>query len=96
MAKLAPTLHYDFQLVTEMNPKFKQFSALQTPVLLLGGSASPAYLKAALDALEKLLPHAKRIEFPGLNHGSPGNYDKQRNPVGKPELVAQALREFFA
>jgi pimeloyl-ACP methyl ester carboxylesterase len=96
MRVLAPTLRSDFQVVVEMSGKLEQFRALQTPVLLLGGSKSPAYLKAALDALEKTLPNAKRIEFPGLDHGSSGNYDKQRNPGGQPATVAQALRQFFA
>jgi hypothetical protein len=64
-------------------------------VLLLGGSKSPAYLKTALDALENVLPHVQRIEFPGLDHG--GSSDASNtNRGGKPELVAQALRQFFA
>jgi pimeloyl-ACP methyl ester carboxylesterase len=96
MRELAPALHYDFEIVAEMSGKLASFKALQTEVLLLGGSKSPAYLKGALDALEQVLPHVARVEFPGLGHGSPWNYDKQRNPDGKPEVVAQALRRFFA
>ena len=94
MRMLAPTLHYDFQLVVEMaeNEKLESFKAIRAEVLLLGGSKSPAYLKVALDALEKVLPHVTRIEFPGLGHGSSGN----TNRGGKPERVAQELRRFFA
>ncbi len=91
MKALAPTLHYDFQLVAEMSGPVERFRALQTETLLLGGSKSPAYLKAALDALERTLPHAQRIEFPGLNHAASGNTDRG----GQPEVVAQALRGFF-
>jgi pimeloyl-ACP methyl ester carboxylesterase len=61
---LAPTLHYDFQRVVEMRETLESLRAIQVAVLLLGGRKSPAYLKAALDALEKLLPHVRRIEFP--------------------------------
>ncbi len=93
---LAPTLHYDGQLGIEMSGKLESFRVLRTRVLLLGGSKSPAYLKVALDALEKVLPHVTRVEFPGLGHAAAWNYDKQRNPDGKPEQVAQALRQFFA
>jgi pimeloyl-ACP methyl ester carboxylesterase len=94
MRKLAPTLHYDFHLVAEMAETQERFRAVQTDVLLLGGSNSPAYLKTALDALEKVLPHVQRIEFPGLDHG--GSSDAgSTNRGGKPELVAQALRRFF-
>lgn len=95
MRKLAPTLHYDFQIVTEMAETLERFRAVQTDVLLLGGTKSPKYLKVALDSLEKVLPHVQRIEFPGLDHG--GSSDASNtNRGGKPELVAQALRPFFA
>ncbi len=78
-----------------MAETLERFRAVQTEVLLLGGSKSPAYLKIALDALEKVLPHVQRIEFPGLNHG--GSSDaSSTNRGGKPEQVAQALRQFFA
>jgi pimeloyl-ACP methyl ester carboxylesterase len=95
MRMLAPTLHYDFQLVAEMAETLESFRAVRAEVLLLGGSKSPAYLKIALDALEKVLPHVQRIEFPGLNHG--GSSDaSSTNRGGKPEEVAHALRRFFA
>jgi pimeloyl-ACP methyl ester carboxylesterase len=96
MRQLAPALQYDFQVVVEMSGTLESFRALPTDVLLLGGSKSPEYLKAALDSLEHVLPHVTRIEFPGLGHGSPWNYDQQRNPDGKPKVVAEALRRFFA
>ncbi len=95
MRMLAPTLHYDFQLVDEMAETLENFRPVRAEVLLLGGSKSPAYLIVALDALEKVLPHVKRIEFPGLDHG--GSSDASNtNRSGKPELVAQELRRFFA
>jgi pimeloyl-ACP methyl ester carboxylesterase len=91
MRKLAPTLHYDFQLVVEMSGKLESFRSLHAEVLLLGGSKSPAYLKVALDALEKVLPHVTRIELSRLNHAASWNTDRG----GQPEPVAQALRRFF-
>src|SRR5258708_38940991 len=95
MRMLAPTLQYDFHLVAQMNGKLGTFKAINTEVLLLGGSKSPAFLKFDLDALENVLPHATRIEFHGLGHAAAWNYDRQRNPDGKPEQVAQELRRFF-
>ncbi len=95
MRKLAPTLHYDFQAIVEMADQQERFKSIQADVLLLGGSKSPAFLKTALDTLEKVLPHAERIEFPGLDHG--GSSDPgQTNRNGNPALVAEALRRFFA
>ncbi len=96
MKALAPALQYDFQIAVEMSGQLQSFRAINTEVLLLGGSKSPAYLKGALDSLEKVLPRVTRIEFPRLDHAAAWNYDKQRNPGGRPELVAQELRRFFA
>lgn len=92
MRELAPTLHYDFHLVVEMSGKLERFRAIRAEVLLLGGSRSPAFLKSALDALDEVLPHAKRVELPGLNHAA--SWNKERG--GKPEPLAQELRRFFA
>jgi hypothetical protein len=92
MRMLAPTLHYDFQLVNEMKDSHERFKAIQADVLLLGGSASPAYLKTGLDTLAKVFPHAKRVEFAGVGHGASG----PRTMGGKPEVVAQELRPFFS
>jgi len=92
MRMLAPTLHYDFQLVIAMEGALESFRTLPAEVLLLGGSKSPAYLTRALDGLEKVLPHATRVELPGLGHEASGNTDRR----GDPERVAQELRRFFA
>ena len=96
MGTLAPTLHYDFALVTAMSGHFQDFKEVRAEVLLLGGSKSPAYLKSALTNLEKVLPRVVgRVEFPGLDHG--GSSDASNtNRNGNPELVAQELRRFFA
>jgi pimeloyl-ACP methyl ester carboxylesterase len=95
MRMLAPTLHYDFELASEMAQTLASFKAVHTEVLLLGGSKSQAYLKYALDALEQVLPHVRRLEFPGVDHG--GSSDPSpTNKHGNPELVAQELRRFFA
>lgn len=89
---LAATLHYDSQLAVEMSGAVERFRAIQAEVLLLGGSKSPAYLKAALDRLETVIPRVKRIEFRGLDHAASWNSDRG----GRPEPVAGAMRQFFA
>ncbi|MEO5952789.1 MAG: alpha/beta hydrolase [Chloroflexia bacterium] len=91
MSRLAPTLHYDFVIVSKSEAMLESLKSLRADVLLLGGSKSPAYLKTALDALTKVFPKARRVEFPGLGHGASGNKDRG----GKPELVAQELGQFF-
>jgi hypothetical protein len=67
----------------------EDFNSIGAEVLLLGGSKSQAFLRVALDALEKTLVHVRRVEFEGLDHLGPSN-------DGKPELVASELRRFFA
>jgi len=95
MRMLAPTLHYDFQLVVQMAETLRNFETIRADALLLGGSKSPAWLKVALDALEKTLPNARRIEFPGLDHGGSSDIS-QTNPFGQPEIVVPELRRFFS
>jgi len=61
---------------------------------LLGGSKSPGWLKSALEPLAKTIPHAQRIELPGLGHG--GSSDEgMTNKGGNPKLVAQEIRRFL-
>jgi pimeloyl-ACP methyl ester carboxylesterase len=85
---LIPTVHYDTQIVKELEDSLERFRAIHAEVLLLGGSRSRTYLKTALDALAGLLPQAKRIEFKGVGHLASDN-------SGKPDLVARELRPFF-
>jgi pimeloyl-ACP methyl ester carboxylesterase len=91
MRMLAPTLHYDFQLIAEIEDRLESFAAIDADVLLLGGSKSPAYLKASVDGLEKILHQMTRVEFPGLGHGATGNADRG----GRPGLVARVLGQFY-
>jgi pimeloyl-ACP methyl ester carboxylesterase len=92
MRELAGTIHYDFQLVVEMSGTLERFRGVRSDVLLLNGSKSPAYLKGALDALEQVIPGAKRVVLPGLDHAAAWNHDRG----GQPERVASALRDFFS
>jgi hypothetical protein len=95
MRMLAPTLHYDFELVSEMANTQQNFKAVQADMLLLGGDKSPAWLRLALDVLVKIVPHVKRVEFAGLDHG--GSSDPSTtNRGGDPQQVAKELRHFFA
>src|SRR5260370_38445416 len=96
MRMLAPTLHYDFQLVIESEGALESFRAIRAEVLLLGGSTSPAFLKVALDALEKAFPPAKPIESPGTGHRGTGNTNSNTNSSGQPDRAATDLRPLLA
>ena len=87
-AALIPTLHYDTTLVREMEGKFDECRTIAAEVLLLGGSRSQPFLRAALDSLAHAIPRAARVELPNVGHVAADN-------DGKPALVARELRRFF-
>ncbi|GAA5041634.1 pimeloyl-ACP methyl ester carboxylesterase [Thermocatellispora tengchongensis] len=89
--ELAPTLHYDGELVVEMARTQEAYRAIEADVLLLKGSRSPQYLRDAVDALARVLPRARLVELPGLHHGATGNRDQG----GRPHVVARELRRFL-
>ena len=85
---LITTLHYDAQLVRETEGGLDEYRRVAIPVLLLGGSRSPAYLRRSLDVLAGLLPRRSRVQLHGVGHTAADN-------SGRPELVARQLRAFF-
>lgn len=87
--ELVPTVHHDIRLVAATAGQVQRFGALRLPVLLMGGDNSNPYLPMALDALQRELPQAERVELRGIGHIASDN-------VGKPRLVASELRRFFA
>lgn len=92
MRKLAPTIRYDGLLVAEMAGSVEEFRAVAADVLLLGGSKGLPFLKPGRDALARTLPCCRRVEFPGLDHGSSSD-PSSTNPGGKAENVAPIARE---
>ncbi|WP_225032154.1 alpha/beta fold hydrolase [Paraburkholderia sp. XV] len=92
LRELIPAMRYDFNVVSGMNEHLHDLRAVSTPVLLIGGSRSPDYLKKALVALRATLPYCECIELAGADHSSPWNEDLN----GKPKLLASVLVQFFA
>ena len=95
MRMLAPTLHYEGALIAEMTGAVERFRSVRADVLLLGGSKGLRLFQPGLDTLERVLPHARRVVFPGLDHGASADVSS-RNRGGKPDVVAAELRRFFA
>ncbi|MEU8245689.1 alpha/beta hydrolase [Nonomuraea sp. NPDC048916] len=89
---LAPTLHQDALVVAETADVLDVYRSVRAEVLLLGGSRSPAYLKGALAALEPVLPSARRVELPGVDHQVTCNAAMG----GRPALAADEVRRFLA
>jgi len=82
------TMRYDPQAVVQSTGLIERAKELRANVLLLGGSKSPSYLKAALDALQATLPHVTRAKLEGVGHLSADN-------GGRPRLVARELKKFL-
>lgn len=96
MTELAEALPYDLAIAQSIDGTIAKFKDIRQPVLLLGGSKSPDFLRRALDRLEQTIPDAARVEIPGLDHAAPWNVDPQRNPHGNPTAIADALKTYFA
>jgi len=98
MRKLAPTVYYEGALIAETAGTAGAFRAVTADVLLMGGSKGLSLFVPARDALVEALPHSRRVEFAGLDHGATSD-PSRTNPGGKPEavaVVAGEMRTFFA
>jgi pimeloyl-ACP methyl ester carboxylesterase len=94
--KIAPTLRWEGVLLAETAGTIGTFAEVPADVLLLGGDMKrPAFIKPAFDAFAQTLPHNRRLVFPGLGHGGSSDVGPA-NRGGKPEIVAPAIRSFFA
>ena len=95
MAELAQALPYDIAIAQSIDGSITKFKEIKQPVLLLGGSKSPQFLKQALDELEQIVPEATRVEIAGVDHAASWNVDQRRNPHGNPTAVAEVLKTYF-
>lgn len=95
MRRLAPTFHYDAQLILGMAGQAESLRGVNSQVLLLGGTKSPRWLRDALDSAAGTLPHVESVILPGLDHFGSTNVSMM-NRTGRPDLVAQELKRFFA
>ena len=97
MRQLAPTIHAEGTIVAELGGTFDKFHTVEADVLLMGGTKGLPGLEPGRATLEQVLPHVRRIEYDGYDHGSssdPGGV----NPTGKPEAVrriAADVKAFF-
>jgi pimeloyl-ACP methyl ester carboxylesterase len=88
LKSLLKAFKYDYTIVKDSEGILDRIQNLKVDVLLIGGSKSQYYLKAALDKLHIVLPKAKRVTLQGIGHLAADN-------SGKPEMVADELIKFF-
>ncbi|KQO64328.1 alpha/beta fold hydrolase [Curtobacterium sp. Leaf261] len=85
---LLPGVRYDFHDVAERDGHIQEHASIDRPVLLLSGTASPAFLRTAIRDLAGIVPDARHVEFDGLGHDGPWN-------GGGTAEISAALRTFF-
>jgi pimeloyl-ACP methyl ester carboxylesterase len=92
MRKLAPTIHYEGMLVSELAGTADAYRDVTADVLLLGGTKGLPFLKAGRDALEDALRHVTRVEIDGFDHGASSD-PSATNSTGSTAKVAVIARE---
>lgn len=85
---LLPGVRYDFHDVAERDGHIQDLASVDCAVLLLSGTASPAFLRTAIRDLAGIIPDSRHVEFDGLGHDGPWN-------SGGPEQISAALHAFF-
>ena len=76
----------DNDAMDALGVRLAAYARLEVPILLLGGDRSPRHLAERLDALERALPHARRL----LLHGQGHNAERRA-----PARVARAIAAFI-
>lgn len=85
---LLPGVRYDFHDVAERDGHIQEHASVDRPVLLLSGTASPAFLRTAIRDLAGIVSDARHVEFDGFGHDGPWN-------GGGSAEISAALRTFF-
>jgi len=88
LRQLLPGVRYDFHDVAERDGSIGEHASIDRPVLLLSGSASPAFLRSAIRELAEIIRGSRHIEFDKLGHDGPWN-------SGGTAEISAALRTFF-
>lgn len=86
---LIPALKPELDLVQATEGTIDHYKNMTAEILLMCGAEAPPLFTGTLDALEKVLPRATRIELPGVNHGA------VQDQGGKPAVIADQLRRFL-
>lgn len=79
----------ELDVVKSTEGTLDDFTNVTAEVLLLCGTGAPTLFTGTLDALQRVLPRATRVDLSGLNHGGP------QDQGGNPAIVAAQLRRFF-
>lgn len=82
-AELAPALPYDLALAGEYGTPTELLRRLSAPTLVLAGGRSPSSMRATVDLVAQVIPHARPATLDDSDH------------LVAPDVLAPVLREFF-
>ncbi|MGI5125593.1 alpha/beta fold hydrolase [Pseudonocardia sp. CA-107938] len=87
MRRFAPHQLDDARAVADLGVRLDAYAGIAQPVVLIGGSRSPAHLGARIRALEAVLPRARTVVLDGQGHGA---------HLGAPQRLAAVIGEHAA
>ncbi len=87
---LVPALIPELRQVMATEGTIDFYRTVTAECLLMCGSDAPTLFTGTLDALEGVLPNARRVELAGLNHGA------AQDQAGDPRMLADQLQQFFS
>lgn len=85
---LVPTLPAELAEIARLESDGSRYAVVDSPVVLLGGSKTPAYVTRSLTVLPGLLPDCRAELIEGLDHIAPDE--------NAPTVVAEHLRRHLA
>jgi len=88
ITELLKTFIPELKIIEPYFDAYERYRTIQARTLIMYGGKSPAFLRDIMPTLESLLPNARRVELPGLDHSAPEE---------SPSLtIANTLRPFLA
>ena len=79
------------RIVKENAERAGDFATCAASTLLLAGTATRPYLRAAVDALAAVMPNVRSVPLPGTDHGATQNRDAYGKPESSPPALARVL-----
>jgi pimeloyl-ACP methyl ester carboxylesterase len=83
---MMPTTPAEMSEIFRLDSDGSRYAGVDSPTLLLGGEKTPAYLADVLPRLARVMPDARQVILPGLDHNAPD--------LNAPDVVAEQIRTF--
>jgi pimeloyl-ACP methyl ester carboxylesterase len=75
--RLIPCRLDALEALDRLGVRLDTYARITVPTLLLGGDRNPAHIVERLDAIERVMPQARRVVMAGRDHGADLKHPKQ-------------------